>query len=232
VRVDNEKTAVVRGAGAWGTINPAYRRYALLMRFHVDACAPREPQAKGKVERQVRTQRWAADPSRQCWRDLRELQAWSDEQAERLARRRRCLATGASVWESWQAERELLTPLPEHLPEPFDLALTRPVGMDALVAFEGRQYSVPFAYVGRHVEVRGCATSVQILAEARIVATHPRHTRERLLIDPAHYEGPGTARVAAPVPLGRLGRRLQELAQAPVAHRAIELYARLAEVAR
>lgn len=29
VRVDNEKTAVVQGAGAWGTIHPAYRRYAM-----------------------------------------------------------------------------------------------------------------------------------------------------------------------------------------------------------
>jgi hypothetical protein len=26
--VDNEKTAVDRGTGAWGTINPTYRRYA------------------------------------------------------------------------------------------------------------------------------------------------------------------------------------------------------------
>jgi transposase len=105
VRVDNEKTAVVRGAGAWGRINPAYRRYALELRFHVDACPPREPQAKGKVERAVRTQRHAADPSRECWRDLAELQAWTDEHSERLARRRRCPVTGASVWDSWQAER-------------------------------------------------------------------------------------------------------------------------------
>jgi transposase len=51
VRVDNEKTAMSRGAGAWGTINPTYRRYAAELRFHVDACAPRQPQAKGKVER-------------------------------------------------------------------------------------------------------------------------------------------------------------------------------------
>ena len=80
VRVDNEKTAIVRGAGAWGTINETYRRYAMIMRFHVDACAPRAPQAKGKVERQVRTQRASADPSRHCWRDLAELQAWTDEQ--------------------------------------------------------------------------------------------------------------------------------------------------------
>ena len=64
VRVDNERTAVVRGAGAWGTINAAYRRYATVLRFHVDACAPRQPQAKGKVERRVRDQRRGDRP---CW---------------------------------------------------------------------------------------------------------------------------------------------------------------------
>ena len=81
--MDNEKTAVVRGAGAWGTINTSYRRYAAVMRFHVDACPPRQPQTKGKVERRVRDQRMSADPSAMCWRDLGELQAWSDERAAR-----------------------------------------------------------------------------------------------------------------------------------------------------
>src|SRR5215217_6211773 len=38
VRVDNEKTAMARGAGAWGTVNPTYRRYAMVLHFHVDAC--------------------------------------------------------------------------------------------------------------------------------------------------------------------------------------------------
>lgn len=64
VRVDNEKTAVSRGAGAWGQVNPAYRRYARMLHFHVDACAPRAPQAKGKVERSIRTWRLSADPQR------------------------------------------------------------------------------------------------------------------------------------------------------------------------
>jgi len=45
VRIDNEKTAIVAGAGAWGTIHPVYRRYAETLRFHIDACAPRSPQA-------------------------------------------------------------------------------------------------------------------------------------------------------------------------------------------
>jgi hypothetical protein len=126
----------------------------------------------------------------------------------------------------------LLGTLPETLPEPFDVAMTRPVGIDGLVSFEGRQYSVPFVHVRTLVEVRGCATTVQILADNAIVAVHARHTPHRLVIDPAHYEGASTDRVSAPPPLGRMGKRMLELAAEPVAYRALELYARLAEVAR
>ena len=64
VRVDNEKTAIARGAGAWGTINPTYRRYATQLKFHVDACQPRQPQAKGKVERCIRDQRAALEENK------------------------------------------------------------------------------------------------------------------------------------------------------------------------
>lgn len=232
VRVDNEKTAVSRGAGAWGTINTSYRRYAAVMRFHVDACPPRQPMAKGKVERRVRDQRAFADPSGACWRDLRELQAWSDERIEQRARRRLCPVTGQTVWQTWQEERCLLTPLPEILPAPFDVVHTRVVGLDGLVSFEGRQYSVPFAHIGRTVEVRGCAGVVQILAGNAILAQHPRHTAERLLLDPTHYDGQSTDRVTPPPPLGRMGRKLMELGQEPVVHRSLDLYARLMEVAR
>ena len=90
LRVDNEKTAVARGAGAWGTINPTYRRYAGLMKFHVDACAPRQPQRKGKVERRVRDQRAAIDPYGRTFRDLAELQAWTDARVAARAAERRC----------------------------------------------------------------------------------------------------------------------------------------------
>ena len=57
VRVDNEKTVVARGAGVRGTVNRTYRRYARQLQFHVDVCAPRQPQAKGKVERRSLTAR-------------------------------------------------------------------------------------------------------------------------------------------------------------------------------
>lgn len=118
------------------------------------------------------------------------------------------------------------------LPQPFDAVATRTVSDDCLVSFEGRQYSVPFAWVGQSVELRGGAGTVQILGGARVIAEHPRHTQRRLVIDPEHYEGHATERVAAPMPLGRLGQRLQELASIPVDARPLDLYAELAEVAR
>lgn len=70
-----------------------------------------------------------------------------------------------------------------------------------------------------------------MLADVAVIAEHARHTPARLAIDPMHYEGPSTPRVAAPTPLGGLGRRPQELAAVPVERRPLDLYAALAEVA-
>jgi transposase len=231
-RIDNEKTAISRGAGAWGTINPTYRAFANTCKFHVDACPPRQPQAKGKVERRVCDQRHGIDPYARSFASIEELQTWTDEQVDTRASVRRCPATGTTVAEAWEAEKRLLTPLPEPLPVPFDVAVSRKVGIDGLVAFEGRQYSVPFHLIGQTVEVRGIAGAVQVLKSCEIVARHPRGTDARLVIDQAHYDGPSDDRVIAPPPLGRMGRKIQELIDAPVAHRAIETYHRLAEVAR
>lgn len=232
IRVDNEKTAVVKGAGAWGVINATYRRYADLMRFHVDACPPRSPWTKGKIERNVRVGRFGADPRRHTWSNLEELQAWSDDESEKSARRRRCPATGTSAWDAWQAERSLLTPVPDPCWAAFDIAVTRPVGIDSLVSFENRQYQVPLAYVGRQVEVRGCAHTVQILAANTLLVEYERGTPERLLLRPEFYDVDSTTRVCAPPPLGKMGRRLMELASEPVQYRSAEIYARVAEVAR
>ena len=170
-------------------------------------------------------------PTTQAWESVEHLQSATDAALLDSAHRRRCPATGGSVFDAWKAERMALAPLPI-LPAPFDNVATRRVGRDGLVAFEGRQYSVPFAFLDRQVEVRGGADRVQVLADQQIIAQHPRHTDCRVLLDPTHYEGPGTATVQAPTPLGRMGRRLQELAAMPVQHRPLDLYAALAEVAR
>lgn len=230
VRIDNLKTGVAVGAGPWGQVNPAYRSYARCVGFHVDACLPRCPEDKGKVENKVGAiRRRLRLPG--AYPGLAALQGDSDEQLARWDRRRTCPATGRTVQDSWLDEQRLLRPLAS-LPEVFDVAVTRVVQKDCTVSFEGRTYSIPFRLCGMAVEVRGCAETVQIVHEGIIVAEHPRASRERVVLDPAHYEGPGDERVAPPVPLGRMGRRLQEIISQPVELRPIDLYAALAGVAR
>ncbi len=231
LRMDNPKTAIAHGAGPWGEVNVAYRRYARTVGFHIDACLPQAPEDKGKVESRIGHTRRRVDPRRRRFDGLADLQAWTDGRLELSAKRRVCPATGRSVHETWLQEQRHLQTLPI-LPMPFDVAVTRPVYRDCLVSFEGRSYSVPFVLVGQNVEVRGCAEVVQVFHDGRMVAEHPRHTHRRLLIEPSHYEGPGNDRVDPPVPLGKLGRRLQEIVMMPVQQRPLDLYAALAEVSR
>jgi transposase len=231
IRIDNLKTGVGRGAGPWGELNPAYRSYARAVGFHIDPCLPRSPEHKGKVENKVGAIRRRLAVEQRCFDSQAELQRYSDEQLEAWDRRRRCPATGESVEASWRAEQAALRPLPL-LPEVFDVAVTRPVHRDCTVQFEDRTYSVPFVLCGLLVEVRGCAESIQIVHDGRLVAEHPRGTAERIVLDPSHYEGSGDERVAPPTPLGRLGRRLGQILAQPVEQRPLDLYATLAEVAR
>jgi transposase len=232
LRIDNLKTGVGHGAGPWGQVNEAYRSYANGLGFHIDACLPRCPEDKGKVENKVGNLKRRLRLLGQRFVGLEGLQAGTDAELTRWARQRLCPATGDSVEVSWLAEQSRLRPLPPVLPLAFEVALTRTVQKDCTIGFEGRVYSVPFVLCGLQVEVHGCAEVVQVLFDGRVVAEHPRHSRARLLLDPRHYDGPGDERVAAPVPLGKMGRRLQEIVSQPVEQRPVDLYAALAGVSR
>jgi len=232
-RIDNLKTGVAHGSGPWGKLNESYRSYARTMGFHVDPHEVRQPQQKGKTERRVSALRQRLDLTR-SFTSLEDLQAYTDEQLLLDARTRKCPVIGKSVWETWQAERELLRPLPATLPEPFDLIRTCNVHKDATIRFEGRTYTVPFRYAYGTVEVRGCSGFIQIVdrKDGQVVQQYPRKTEQLLLIDPACYEGQGTTAIEVPRPLGKMARKLDEIAALPVQLRSIDIYAQLAEVAR
>lgn len=232
-RIDNLKTGISEGAGPWGKINAQYRTYARQMRFHIDAHEPKRPNQKGKVERSVGVFK-GLGLERRTYKSLEDLQAVTDAVLAQKDRIRKCPATGATVEASWMAEKAFLGPLPEVMPEPFDLVRTCEVHRDCMVCFEGHSYPVPFALVGKRVEVRGVVGRVQILdlESGQVIRQYPRHTPELILIDPTCYEGESTDRVERPRPLGAMSRKLQEIANLPVARRPVNLYAALAEVAR
>lgn len=203
IRIDNLKTGVASGAGPSAVISPAFQTFARTCGFAVDPCRARTGSDKGKVEREVRTERGAfADLFLADWGSLEQFQAALDARAAALHDRRRSPMTGTTITEALAAERPLLQPVPA-VHEPFDCVVARRVSRDCLVSFEGRRYSVPFAAVSRTVEVRGTAHHVVILAEGRELARHARHTPARLVLTPTHYEGESTPTVRAPTPLGR-----------------------------
>lgn len=244
VRIDNLKAGVAAGAGPTAVLNASYRVFAQACGFQVDPCRPATGSDKGKAERSVRTFRQAfGDLFRRSWDDLVSLQWALDERAGRLAERLRCPITGTSVAEAHQAERFVLQPVPA-MGEPFDVVVARRVSRDCLVSFEGRRYSVPFAWVGREVEVMGTLTAVVIRAAGAEIARHPRHTRRLLVVEPDHYEGDSTERVVRPTPLGQRARlqlaslcgpsfeHLIRLPDAAALVRPIAAYAQLVEAAR
>jgi len=103
----------------------------------------------------VRTHRSVfADLFVASWTDVPTLQAALDARSALVQAQRRCPITGTSIAEAHLAERALLQPVPD-LHELFDCVVARRVSRDCLVSFEGRRYSVPFAWIGRQVEVRG-----------------------------------------------------------------------------
>ncbi|MDB4874063.1 MAG: hypothetical protein JWM41_509 [Gemmatimonadetes bacterium] len=213
IRIDNLRTGVASGAGPTAVINPAFQTFAASCGFAVDPCRAARGSDKGKVERGVRTDRGVfADLFHAEWSSCEQLQMALDERTAWLHTQRQCPATGTTIAEALRAERPRLLPVPP-VHEPFDCVVARRVSRDCLVSFEGRRYSVPFAWVGRSVEVRGTAAHVVVLAAGAEVARHARHTAARTVLVPAHYDGESTPTVRAPTPLGR--RAALQLASLP-----------------
>jgi len=203
VRIDNLKTGVASGAGPTAVLTPAFATFARSCGFGVDPCRPARGSDKGKTERNVRTHRSVfADLFVGSWGAVPDLQTALDARSVLVQAQRRCPITGTPIAEALLAERALLQPLPD-LHELFDCVVARRVSRDCLVSFESRRYSVPFAWIGRQVEVRGATEHVVVWAEGQEIARHPRHTRRTLVLEPTHYEGTSTATVTAPAPLGR-----------------------------
>jgi Mu transposase, C-terminal domain len=206
VRIDNLKTGVARGAGPTAVLNRSYEVFGRTCGFEIDPCRPATGSDKGKAERGVRTFRSAfGEIFRRGAGSLDELGWLLDAKSLRLMDRLTCPVTGSSVTEAFRAEQQSLQPVPT-MAEPFDVVVTRRVSRDCLVSFEGRRYSVPFAWVGRQVDIWGTLRHVVIRSAQGEIARHERGTKARLLIESDHYEGPSTDRVERPTPLGRRAR--------------------------
>ena len=230
VRIDNLKTGVASGCGVWSKINEGYASYARQMDFAPDPHRVRTPRDKGKAERRVQDVKILQVTEKDRFEDMEDLQETSRLRILARSRKLTCPVTGKSIYDSWDLEKQHLKPLPFSLPEPFDVQVSREVGRDCLVSFEGRRYSVPYRWAKRTVQVRGCASTVEFWGEEKLICVFPRKTDCRLLVDQSHYEGTDSDTGKAPAPLGKIGReivipRSWEIEDAP--RRSIDHYAEL-----
>jgi transposase len=186
VVVDNAKAMVLahtRGSITW---HPTYTDFAGYYGFRPWACAPYRPQTKGKVESGVKyvARNALAGKRFHSWAHLN---AWLLEWATTIADQR----VHGTTYEqpAVRFAQEALTPLDGRPPYAFAHVRERIVASDALVSIDGSRYSVPAQLAGTTVTVREHATDFTIWQQDTLVATHPRHGRQQVVMLPAHYAG-------------------------------------------
>ena len=168
VRLLNLRTAVGSGAGPSAVLTPAFARFATTCGFGVDPCRAAKASDNSKPVRNVRTARRDFADLFVCdWPDLQQLRSALNERSAECHATRRCPITGTLIVDAHAVERPLTT-----LRELFDCAVARHVSRDCFVSFEGRRYSVLFAWIGRTIDVRGAEPSTSTLdpIAAKLVA--------------------------------------------------------------
>lgn len=149
-------------------------------------CEPRDPQAKGIVERHQGYLETNFEPGRAFASPEHfqaELDAWEERVAGRLLRTIR-----AKPAERLAAERERMRPLPERMPET-DLRFVTRVPPQPYLRFDRNDYSLDPRLAGRRVEVRATQTEVSAVAldTGEVAARHRRSFAGGLTFtDPAH----------------------------------------------
>ena len=191
---DRTKTVVRKhvGRGQDTPLHPEAVAFAGHYGYAIRLAAPRRPQAKGRVERQVEIVRTHVLEGR-TFASLEEMDAaFADWLSIRRGQVHRTHGEVISVRAA--ADRAALRPLPA---EPYVVAdrHLRRLAKDALVSFEASLYSVPWwgRTPGERVELRVTPETVGIWTtgpEPELLATHRRSLRKGAwVVDPAHRVG-------------------------------------------
>ena len=179
VIIDNASCAITRACRKDPSVQRAYYELAEGYGFRIDACPPRRPELKGRVESGVKYVKRAFLPGRE-FRDLadanRQLQAWVLEEAgQRIhgTTRERPLTRFA------ETEKALMAPLPDRAYEPAEWKHLK-LGRDCHVRFDDGYYSAPWGHIGERLWVRATATMVHIFHGHELIASHTRCLNRQL----------------------------------------------------
>ena len=181
---DNESAV-----GSWRAGRPRlteeFEAFRGILGCGVHQCRPRDPEAKGIVERANQYLETSFLPGRTFTgpRDFNaQLQAWLPVANTRIVRRIGCAPTAR-----WDADRAAMLPLPPVAPVLGWRHQLR-LGRDHYVRVAGNDYSVDPVAVGRTVQVFADLDTVTVTLAGRPVATHERcWAKHQSITDPAHH---------------------------------------------
>lgn len=198
--LDNSSVIVARGRGADMTPAPEMMAFAKRFGFTFVAHELGDKDRSARVERNFDYIENNCYPGR-VFSDLADTNTQMRDWCDRVNRRPHRQWGGPPIVpiELFQIERPLLTPLPLHVPEVYNLHRRR-VDVEGYVNLHTNRYSVPVDLIGRSLEVRETIEQVRFFDGHRLVAEHPRleprqHERSTL---PEHHGQTRWRRAPAP----------------------------------
>lgn len=188
---DRMRTVVMGTSEGRPRLNPTFANFASHWGFTPRLCQPYRAQTKGKVESGVKYVKRNFVPGRQ-FRDLEDFNAQlADWQAD-VADLRTHGTTHQRPIERFCEEARALAPVAGHPSFLQAMVRDRVVAEDWLVSIDANRYSVPFALIGKIVQVVRQGGSWVIRHRGAVVAEHPVLAgRAQLSVQPEH--GPGAA---------------------------------------
>ena len=184
---DNAKVAVKSGYGKTAIAQDKYKALAAHYCFEMDFCNPASGNEKGLVENLVGWTRRNIFVPVPHVTSLKDLNQHVLTRCRTYIEKHSIASRKQSVHELLQMEKASLIRLPNG---PFDASFSLPCRVDAFstIRFDGCRYSVPIAYVGKTVSVKGFAEEVQIYENGRLLTVHERcYTRNSEILKLDHF---------------------------------------------
>jgi transposase len=186
---DRPRTVCQGTVGGRIVWNATFRAFADYWSFEPRLCQPYRAQTKGKVESGVKYFKHNFLPGREFVDDV-DLDEQLGEWMTTIADVRIHGTTHERPIERFAQERPALLPTASQPSFRLEAPLQRIVAEDYLVSLDTNRYSVPFALIGKTIQVHRRAGALRFLHRGTCVAEHPELAgRHQLRILPEH--GPG-----------------------------------------
>ena len=173
--IDNAKCAITRACIYDPQVQRAYAQCAEGYGFKIDACPPRQPQKKGRVESGIKYLKHSFTPLRE-FRNLQDANRQLHDWILHVAGNRIHGSTHEKPLSRFSLEQPLLTPLPTNPPELASWHKVK-VHRDSHVQFEKCLYSVPFRLIGQSLWLKASSATIRVFRDHELVAVHPRQSR-------------------------------------------------------